>query len=79
MKKLINRNVAVAAAMTISLIAAAALGDDEDRTQQPNRYLATNLVSDLSGVAPNTDPVLRNAWGIAFSPAASPFWVADAT
>src|SRR5262249_26545803 len=23
------------------------------------------------------DPVLQNAWGVAFSPAGSPFWVAD--
>lgn len=78
MKNLINRNVAAAAAMTTCLIGAVAVrADDEDRTQQPNRYLVTNLVSDLPGVAPNTDAVLRNAWGLAFSPAASPFWVAD--
>jgi len=37
----------------------------------------TNLAADLPGVAPNTDPALRNAWGVAFSPAASPFWIAD--
>jgi uncharacterized protein (TIGR03118 family) len=35
------------------------------------------LTADVPGVAPNTDPVLRNAWGVAFSPAASPFWIAD--
>jgi uncharacterized protein (TIGR03118 family) len=37
----------------------------------------TNLVSDVSGLAANTDPNLQNPWGIAFS-ATSPFWVSDA-
>ena len=44
---------------------------------RPNRYVVTNLTSDLPGVAPNTDPVLQNAWGVAFTPGASPFWIAD--
>ena len=35
-----------------------------------------NLVSNIPGVAPNTDANLVNPWGIALSPA-SPFWVAD--
>jgi uncharacterized protein (TIGR03118 family) len=39
--------------------------------------MVTNLTADLPGVAPNTDPVLRNSWGVAFTPAASPFWIAD--
>src|SRR5262249_3809360 len=43
----------------------------------PNRYAVNILTSDLPGVAPNTDPVLQNAWGVAFTPGASPFWVAD--
>jgi uncharacterized protein (TIGR03118 family) len=51
--------------------------DGEDGKFRPNRYVITNLTADLPGVAPNTDPVLRNAWGVAFSPAASPFWIAD--
>lgn len=39
-------------------------------------YLQTNLVSNMPGVAANTDPNLQNAWGIASS-ATSPFWVSD--
>jgi uncharacterized protein (TIGR03118 family) len=35
------------------------------------------LTSNLKGVAQNIDPVLQNAWGVAFSPGASPFWIAD--
>ncbi len=40
-------------------------------------YVVTPLVSDIAGAAANQDPVLQNAWGIAFSPAGSPFWVND--
>jgi hypothetical protein len=73
--QLVSRRLASAAAMmTIGLIAAVPVrADDEDRGHQVNRYLVTNLVSDIPGIAPNTDPVLRNAWGVAFTPAASPF------
>jgi uncharacterized protein (TIGR03118 family) len=38
--------------------------------------LQTNLVSDLPGVAQQTDPQLINPWGIAES-ATSPFWISD--
>ena len=40
-------------------------------------YVVTPLVSNLAGAAPNMDGVLQNAWGIAFSPAGSPFWIND--
>jgi uncharacterized protein (TIGR03118 family) len=55
----------------------AARADDGQDRDQANRYVVTNLTSDLPGVAPNTDPVLQNSWGVAFTPAASPFWIAD--
>jgi len=51
--------------------------DDPDQHNRPNRYVVTNLTSDILGVAPNTDPVLQNAWGVTFTPGASPFWIAD--
>src|SRR4030095_12994994 len=51
--------------------------DGDDRHNRPNRYVVTNLTSDIMGVAQNTDPVLQNAWGVAFTPGASPFWIAD--
>jgi uncharacterized protein (TIGR03118 family) len=35
-----------------------------------------NLVSDVPGLAANTDPNLKNSWGISFS-STSPFWVSD--
>jgi uncharacterized protein (TIGR03118 family) len=67
---------AVIAALIIAAPAASA-DDGEDRDNSPNRYVVTNLTSDIPGAAPNTDSVLQNAWGVAFTPAASPFWVAD--
>ncbi len=39
-------------------------------------YKATNLVSDVAGLAANTDPNLKNPWGVASSPT-GPFWVSD--
>src|ERR1700724_4138414 len=64
-------------AICINAASAARADDAEDRDNAPNRYLAATLTSDIPGVAPNTAPVLQNAWGVAFSPAASPFWISD--
>src|SRR5262249_31989872 len=74
--KRVSRNAASAAIIAIAAAAAsAARADDGDSGS--NRFVVTNLTADLPGLAPNTDPVLRNAWGVAFTPAASPFWIAD--
>ncbi len=74
----LSRYVASAAAIAAAMIVAApARADDDGRRGEANRYVQTNLTSDLPGVAPNTDPVLQNAWGVAFTPAASPFWISD--
>lgn len=42
----------------------------------PNAYVVTPLVSDQAG-APVRDKNLKNAWGVAFSPSGSPFWISD--
>lgn len=39
-------------------------------------FTQTNLVSNIPGLAANTDPNLKNPWGVSFS-ATSPFWTAD--
>src|SRR6266403_3506005 len=44
---------------------------------QAQHYKQTNLVSDLPGMAPVTDPNLKNPWGLTRSPGGSPFWVAN--
>jgi uncharacterized protein (TIGR03118 family) len=78
--KHLNRSLAPAALIATCLISAsAARADDGDQSQRPNRYAVTALVSDvpIKNMSPTIDPVLRNAWGVAFTPAASPFWIAD--
>jgi uncharacterized protein (TIGR03118 family) len=61
------------AATVIVLAAGFTIGHAHD----DDAYVVTPLVSNLAGAAPKVDGVLQNAWGIAFSPAASPFWIND--
>ena len=39
-------------------------------------YRQVNLVSDISGLATLTDPLLINPWGVSFNPS-GPFWVSN--
>jgi uncharacterized protein (TIGR03118 family) len=39
-------------------------------------YTQSNLVSNLSGVVPTTDPNLQNAWGLVHGPS-TPWWVSN--
>jgi uncharacterized protein (TIGR03118 family) len=41
------------------------------------QYQLTNLVSNQTGAAKHTDPLLVNAWGLVHSPG-GPFWISDA-
>ena len=76
--KRISRHLIPAAAITICVIAATVVrAQDEDQGNEANRYVVTNLVSDLPGQANVRDTNLKTSWGVAFSPAASPFWIAD--
>jgi uncharacterized protein (TIGR03118 family) len=61
---------AVGAALLLAVLPAGATAASD------NVYSVTNLVSDVSGVAANTDSNLVNAWGLT-STAGSPWWVAD--
>ena len=61
------------AAAVIVLAAGFTIG----HAHEEDAYVVTPLVSNVAGAAPKPDTVLQNAWGIAFSPAASPFWVND--
>ncbi len=40
------------------------------------QYKVTNLVSNQAGGAGHTDPLLVNAWGLAYAPT-GPFWISD--
>ena len=70
------RKLGLTLVVAISGSVTAFAGDDDSRRER-DAYAVTPLVSNLSGHAQHTDPILKNAWGIAFSPAGSPFWVND--
>ena len=75
----ISRTLSAAVVIAVCGTVASGVRGDEGKqpAKEPNRYVVTNLTSDLPGIAPNTDPVLQNAWGVTFTPSASPFWIAD--
>ena len=70
------RQFGTAAVIAIAASSVAIAGDDNSPRER-DAYVVTALTSDLAGHAAAQDPVLQNAWGIAFSPAGSPFWVND--
>jgi uncharacterized protein (TIGR03118 family) len=72
MMKFVDRSLALGAVTVIAVSTVTAV-----RADQPNAYVVTKLVSDLPNMAAVQDPNLKNPWGVAFSPAASPFWIAD--
>ena len=76
--KLVSLRLASVSLIAICLVTASPVrADEKDRQNEANRYQVNKLVSDIKGEAPNFDLVLQNAWGVTFSPAASPFWVSD--
>ena len=66
-----------AAAVVAIAVASVAIAGDDDSRRERDAYVVTPLTSNLAGHAVAQDVVLQNAWGIAFSPAGSPFWVND--
>jgi hypothetical protein len=72
-----TRHLTVAAAIGIAAASTIARADEDERRGGRNAYVVTSLVSNLPGHARVQDAVLQNAWGVAFSPAGSPFWVND--
>jgi uncharacterized protein (TIGR03118 family) len=61
-------------AFTAAVLVAA--GSGASASAAANSYTATNLVSDVPGLAVHVDPDLVNAWGLTSLPT-SPWWVAD--
>jgi uncharacterized protein (TIGR03118 family) len=66
-----------AAAVAAIAVSSAVAQAQEDSQSDRNAYVVTRLVANLPASAALRDPVLQNAWGVAFSPAGSPFWVND--
>ena len=79
MSRHLARPLGLAALVAISTAAVAARAGDPYSGSGSNSYQVTPLVSDLVSKTKGVvhDPVLQNAWGVAFSPGASPFWIAD--
>jgi uncharacterized protein (TIGR03118 family) len=76
--KLVSRGLATASFFAICIVVnTPARADDRDRDFGFNGYVVNKLTSNMPGQAANPDPVLQNAWGVAFSPGNSPFWVSD--
>src|SRR5438445_10680687 len=44
---------------------------------QAQHYKQTNLVSDITGMAPVIDPNLKNPWGLTRSSGGSPWWIGN--
>jgi len=72
----IIRQLGAVAVIAIAASSLATAGDDDSRRER-DAYTVTPLVSNQSDPAAMQDPVLQNAWGIAFTSAGSPFWVND--
>jgi uncharacterized protein (TIGR03118 family) len=70
------RQLGAAAVIAVAASSIAVAGDHDSRGER-DAYVVTPLVANLTGHAAMQDPILQNAWGIAFSPAGSPFWVND--
>jgi uncharacterized protein (TIGR03118 family) len=70
--------LAVPAALSAAILSAGSVtpasagrGAEAERS-----YVQTNLVSDIPGLAAQTDPSLKNPWGTSVAPG-SPIWVSD--
>jgi uncharacterized protein (TIGR03118 family) len=74
-----TRRLAPATIIVLTVTSVTAVRADDDNSKgQRNAYVVTKLVSNLAaGGGRVIDPVLQNAWGVAFTPAGSPFWIAD--
>src|SRR4029078_6576149 len=49
----------------------------EDRSNPSTAFLATDLIADQPGIAPDPAPTLVNAGGISLSPTGGAFWVSS--
>jgi uncharacterized protein (TIGR03118 family) len=70
------RSAAPAAIAAIAVAGVTAAHAGNPAAASSNAYVATPLVSNRAG-APFMDAHLQNAWGVAFSPSGSPFWISD--
>src|SRR2546423_5044427 len=62
--------------LAIPLVSVPAVGAEPETETARQAFAEVDLVSDVPGKAPLTDPGLVNPWGLALS-ATSPLWVAN--
>jgi uncharacterized protein (TIGR03118 family) len=75
---MLMRSIAITGALALAVAPFAAAQRYESAPEPVQQYTQTNLVSNLSGVAPVTDPNLANAWGLSRS-SNGDWWVSDNT
>ena len=75
-KSFVGRVLVLVAAVIVTVAAAALPRSPRLHVGNGNRFVQTNLVSDIPGLATVTDPQLVKPWGISYG-ATSPFWVSD--
>ena len=71
MQRLLGRILTLTAGLGLALVFASSTA-----LAQFTHYNATALVSNQSGKAKQPDPLLVNAWGLAYAPG-NPFWISD--
>jgi uncharacterized protein (TIGR03118 family) len=77
MRKHFGTTAAAGAAALISgTIGAGSARAGDDDADELSAYQQTNLVSNIAGLAPTTDPNLLNPWGIAWAPGGA-LWASD--
>lgn len=64
------------AALAVPLVSVPAAGAEPETEAARAAFTEVDLISDVPGKAPLTDPALVNPWGLAFSPT-GPLWVAN--
>ena len=64
-------------ALALLIAASPAVARGKAKTPRGTFFTVTNLVSNQSGVAANTDPNLVNPWGLAQQNSSAPLWVSD--
>src|SRR5213596_1685850 len=69
-------SVLVLAGLLTMALALSLASSASAKKKKKSFYQQTNLVSDIPGLAAQTDPHLVNPWGMALSDT-SPFWVSD--
>jgi uncharacterized protein (TIGR03118 family) len=70
---MLSQKLVLAAIISLAVSGVNAVRADD----RQNAYDVNNLVSDLPGRAAVQDSNLKNAWGVAFTPGASAFWITD--